>query len=843
MSESMSSVSESRPRFSPARRTRSWTLGPGVAAWIGCSSMLTGAAAFAQDADTTLLLSFENSMNGAAGETPSVATGVSYQGGVIGQAALFPAGNTVRYATAGNINALEGTLEFWLRPTWAGGDGQTRTFLKVGDGGGILFAKDGANNLRSIFNRYAVGGLPEMGVAANVGGWPANQWRHVAFSWSSASRRLRLFIDGSLVGTQTLPVALPAVNQSLFQLGADGTSAHASALIDELRISAVERSPAEIANRYLAQLPLTSLSIEPSTVSLFPGWRRHVTLTGGTAGGVRSIPSVGASWSTSNPAVAAVDSQGRIIAVGPGVAALTASVGGVSANVNVTVTAPVRPVETRTVSESLATPMPGFLWEVPVAIIRYLPTRDGRNVDAAVADFSGTLANLESLISNYEIETKFMLEEGSRFRGYASPAAPPSLGYRVVAIVNVYEPLPPDTNPGHGTGSPNVHFPDYEQILTRLDAANWVNDLGVKEVWLWGYHFGNIVPVESNMSSPTTGDVSNSNRFGDDLPIYQRTYTLYNYNFTRTSNESVHNHGHQIEAVLSHVAQRQDGNTDLFWNKFVGRNQFGQFIPGRCGWTHMPPNTVNHYDYYNSSVVDSDIEDWTPAGTGVRRAVNASRWGGLQYAWPRVPTDLTQHQWYIYWMQAIPGMGNTIGNSPGPGRMTNWWWYLADWDAAFAATTASYGLHAPCNPPSWTLQPADASPPAGAALVLNGAVSGDPSMTFRWRRNDVPLVDGGRVSGASTATLRVSSAAAADSGRYTLVATNACGAIVSRIASVGVGPCSADFNQDGGVDGADIEAFFTAWVSGDSAADVNQDGGVDGSDVESFIVPWSNGGC
>ena len=56
-------------------------------------------------------------------------------------------------------------------------------------------------------------------------------------------------------------------------------------------------------------------------------------------------------------------------------------------------------------------------------------------------------------------------------------------------------------------------------------------------------------------------------------------------------------------------------------------------------------------------------------------------------------------------------------------------------------------------------------------------------------------------------------------------------------------PCFADFNQDGGVDGADVVAFFTAWESGDSTADVNQDGGVDGSDISTFFVAWEAGGC
>lgn len=56
-------------------------------------------------------------------------------------------------------------------------------------------------------------------------------------------------------------------------------------------------------------------------------------------------------------------------------------------------------------------------------------------------------------------------------------------------------------------------------------------------------------------------------------------------------------------------------------------------------------------------------------------------------------------------------------------------------------------------------------------------------------------------------------------------------------------PCPADFNQDGGVDGSDVEAFFVAWTAAEPEADVNIDGGVDGADVETFFTAWSAGGC
>ncbi|MBS0195926.1 MAG: M23 family metallopeptidase [Planctomycetes bacterium] len=55
--------------------------------------------------------------------------------------------------------------------------------------------------------------------------------------------------------------------------------------------------------------------------------------------------------------------------------------------------------------------------------------------------------------------------------------------------------------------------------------------------------------------------------------------------------------------------------------------------------------------------------------------------------------------------------------------------------------------------------------------------------------------------------------------------------------------CPADFNHDGGVDGADVETFFLAWVDSLPQSDVNSDGGIDGADVESFFIRWTAGGC
>jgi hypothetical protein len=55
--------------------------------------------------------------------------------------------------------------------------------------------------------------------------------------------------------------------------------------------------------------------------------------------------------------------------------------------------------------------------------------------------------------------------------------------------------------------------------------------------------------------------------------------------------------------------------------------------------------------------------------------------------------------------------------------------------------------------------------------------------------------------------------------------------------------CAADYNDDGGVDGDDIRAFFDAWTTGESCADVNADGGIDFDDINEFYSLWGAGGC
>ncbi|MFZ4575022.1 MAG: hypothetical protein ACOYN0_11530 [Phycisphaerales bacterium] len=54
-----------------------------------------------------------------------------------------------------------------------------------------------------------------------------------------------------------------------------------------------------------------------------------------------------------------------------------------------------------------------------------------------------------------------------------------------------------------------------------------------------------------------------------------------------------------------------------------------------------------------------------------------------------------------------------------------------------------------------------------------------------------------------------------------------------------LGPCAADWNNDSGVDGDDVIAFFGDWDI--SEGDFNEDGGTDGDDVIAFFSRWDAG--
>jgi hypothetical protein len=368
-----------------------------------------------------------------------------------------------------------------------------------------------------------------------------------------------------------------------------------------------------------------------------------------------------------------------------------------------------QPIQFEKVDEYLSTPAAGAKLIVPVVIINYIPSKDkGKTLNQTTFPFKDDKGNIDYNlpVSEYkkwllssDIRTKAGIEEGSKFRNYKN-ATTPYVGIKVIKYINVYE---IKTKPRGMSAdqfkidSTEGDYPDYEDLFKKIGLETLVNNYGVKEIW---FNRKSLAVPESNMSSPTTGDVSNAfyggSEYGfkneiikDDLPIYNKTYVVYSHFIHNGYDNNLHIRGHQIERQMSYI-------NNSMWETFVGlRTSTGR--PKGCGNTHYPVNAVNAYDYNNATYINSEITDWNPNGTSNKSNVNNSHW--IRNITIQLPPKYTmptsdykketsrniigndpQGGWMIYWFQSIPGENNkiTYGNKP----LTNWWDIYYNWDDA-----------------------------------------------------------------------------------------------------------------------------------------------------------------
>ena len=156
--------------------------------------------------------------------------------------------------------------------------------------------------------------------------------------------------------------------------------------------------------------------------------------------------------------------------------------------------------------------------------------------------------------------------------------------------------------------------------------------------------------------------------------------------------------------------------------------------------------------------------------------------------------------------------------------------------------------------PVFELQPVDQSAAEGDDVVLSATATGQPQPTYQW------LKDGSEISAATTADLSLVAVTPADSGSYTLVATNSEGSVTSTAAvlEVSLAPFAPQFvSQPTGrsaIEGEDVVLSADAsglpqpsyqWflnnvlIAGAAAAELTL-GSVSSADAGSYTVVASN---
>jgi hypothetical protein len=137
--------------------------------------------------------------------------------------------------------------------------------------------------------------------------------------------------------------------------------------------------------------------------------------------------------------------------------------------------------------------------------------------------------------------------------------------------------------------------------------------------------------------------------------------------------------------------------------------------------------------------------------------------------------------------------------------------------------------------------PRNASP--GETVEFSVAAVGYGQLRYEWLK-DGTAINATANPSAGTATLTLTNVSPADAAAYSCRVFNICNLQATSAAvwlTLDSPSCLGDYNQDGGVDGSDLEAFFVDWEAGNAAADVNEDGGVEGADLEVFFTRWEAG--
>lgn len=131
----------------------------------------------------------------------------------------------------------------------------------------------------------------------------------------------------------------------------------------------------------------------------------------------------------------------------------------------------------------------------------------------------------------------------------------------------------------------------------------------------------------------------------------------------------------------------------------------------------------------------------------------------------------------------------------------------------------------------------------GQSAEFQVHAGGPGPLTYQWRKNSEPLLDGGPIAGATSRTLTIENIGSQDAAIYDAVVTGGCGSLISDPATLLVCGTSVrgDANGDGARNGLDINEFVAIVVSGAStfdalcAADLNDDFTINGADTQLLV--------
>ena len=163
--------------------------------------------------------------------------------------------------------------------------------------------------------------------------------------------------------------------------------------------------------------------------------------------------------------------------------------------------------------------------------------------------------------------------------------------------------------------------------------------------------------------------------------------------------------------------------------------------------------------------------DWASLGAGARIAgLPAGQAGGWQLTSVSLPSA----------NGAIRARGYVSG-----GQYQGSAWFVE----------SDYGM------PVFLSQPGSQTNDAGTTATFSVLAGGSAPLSFQWRKDGVPLADGGNIAGAATAMLVLTNVLGGDAGGYSVVVSNQFGSVTSAVAVLVVNLATLDSGFNPGANG------------------------------------------
>ena len=291
-----------------------------------------------------------NTVDIAGNNSGALQNGATYGNGEVSQAFSFAGNGASVLVNSPVYSPTAGTLMFWFLPTAAGSltgsfDGTNRT---------PGLAVDANGNLNWEFGDLS---------AQVLGQVVFNQWSQVALTYSTSNSEVavNVYLNGNLAAS-----AISSQNSSWYPqlafgayLGAQKPSFTGS--MDEVAIFNQALSAQQIQQIYSAfsagmcKPTLQSVAVTPISPSMAAGLSQQFDAVGSYSDGTTHDLTTSAAWSSSDPAIAAVNGSGLASAIAIGNATIAAALGAETGSTNLSVVPSLISVQVGPPNPSIAT--------------------------------------------------------------------------------------------------------------------------------------------------------------------------------------------------------------------------------------------------------------------------------------------------------------------------------------------------------------------------------------------------------------------------------------------------------------------------------------------------------